>query len=436
MNQSLRRVLGLPPTVEAGSGPRLVGELAGLIRAGMLAPGDRLLATAPLPDPDPVATVTDDARLRAADGTIHPGPRQLLLELRGGTFAPYGWHCLTTTDGTRLETLRQRLHTADHPNQAATGRGALTALIAAGLLAAGDQLSLPMYRHTGGPGGRGSQPIAVGTAIVTDDGCFLLPDGSRRHLDPQQRQRRPPRQPDQRLGLLDRARRITPDRPTPTPARPRPRLTNQVKHPRWDRPNRTGPVPPPRYLARCGDPPRIPGHRGTATSPHPHLYERTLIMTANTPALAGPACQCPTQSLIDTAAGHLLEAVACQATMAELPTPTAILDAIRDHAQTAAKEHELPDDETVHAWIEAVARTALAEALRLGTNIARDPSDEELTCALADIAPQTVRTAFLADAACFGARYLHAADLPDPARAATRPGRGAARRAPDRPRAS
>jgi hypothetical protein len=185
LNHSLRRLLGLPPTTEAGGGPRLVGELAGLIRAGMLAPGDRLLATAPVPDPDadPVATVTDDARLRAADGTIHPGPRQLLLELRGGTFAPYGWHCLTTTDATRLETLRQRLHTADHPDQAATGHGALTALIAAGLLAPGDQLSLPMYRHTGGPGGRGSQPIAVGTATVTDDGCFLLPDGSR-HLTP------------------------------------------------------------------------------------------------------------------------------------------------------------------------------------------------------------------------------------------------------------
>jgi len=185
LNQSLRRVLGLPPTVEASGGPRLVGELAGLIRAGMIAPGDRLLATAPVPDPDadPVATVTDDARLRAADGTIHPGPRQLLCELRGGTFAPYGWHCLTTTDGTRLETLRQRLHTADHPDQAATGHGALTPLITAGLLAPGDQLRLPMYRHTGGPGGRGSQPVAVGTATVTDDGCFLLPDGSR-HLTP------------------------------------------------------------------------------------------------------------------------------------------------------------------------------------------------------------------------------------------------------------
>ena len=127
-------------------------------------------------------------------------------------------------------------------------------------------------------------------------------------------------------------------------------------------------------------------------------------MTANTPAPAGPACQCPTQSLIDTAAGHLLEAVACQATMAELPTPTAILDAIRDHAQAAADEHDLPETEVTLAWIEAVARTALAEALRLGTNIARDPSDEELTCALADLASH-VRTALLFDAACFGARY-------------------------------
>jgi hypothetical protein len=127
-------------------------------------------------------------------------------------------------------------------------------------------------------------------------------------------------------------------------------------------------------------------------------------MTANTPAPAEPAYATPTQSLIDTAAGQLLEFVAYQAAQAELPTPTAILDAIRDRAQAAAEQHELPDDEAVLAWIEAVARTALAQALRLGTNIARDPADEELTCALADKTPR-VRTAFLYDAACFGARY-------------------------------
>lgn len=37
-----------------------------------------------------------------------------------------------------------------------------------------------MHRRSGGQGG---VPIAVGTATVTDDGCFLLPDGSL-HLNP------------------------------------------------------------------------------------------------------------------------------------------------------------------------------------------------------------------------------------------------------------
>jgi len=127
-------------------------------------------------------------------------------------------------------------------------------------------------------------------------------------------------------------------------------------------------------------------------------------MTANTPAPADPGYATPTQSLIDTAAGQLLEFVACQATMAELPTPTAVLDAIRDHAYEAAKAYGLPDNEATRAWIEAVARTALAEALRLGTNIARDPADEELTCALAGLAPH-VRTTLLFDAAYFSRRY-------------------------------
>ena len=38
-----------------------------------------------------------------------------------------------------------------------------------------------MYHRSGS--GKRSAPAAVGTATVTDDGCFLLPDGSR-YLNP------------------------------------------------------------------------------------------------------------------------------------------------------------------------------------------------------------------------------------------------------------
>jgi hypothetical protein len=178
VNQSLRRLLGLPPATGTGTGtgPQAAGELAALIAAGLIALGEPVYATDPVPVPDPVATVAEYGRLRAADGTIYPGPRQLSGALRGATFASYGWQGLTAADGTRLETLRQRLLAETAPHLLPSGPGALTPMIAAGLLAPGDELRLPMHRH---PGGRGSLPIAVGIATVTDDGCFLLPDGDR-----------------------------------------------------------------------------------------------------------------------------------------------------------------------------------------------------------------------------------------------------------------
>lgn len=169
---TLRRLLGLPHPEGSPTSPIAVGELAELIAAGLIGPGDPLYATAPVRDPRPVAAVADGGRLRAADGIIYLGPRQLVAAVRGATFESYGWQCLSTADGTRLEALRQRLLAKTAPHLLPTGPGGLAPLIAAGYLAPGDVLSLPMYRS---PGGRATSPVAIGYAKVTGDGCFLLP---------------------------------------------------------------------------------------------------------------------------------------------------------------------------------------------------------------------------------------------------------------------
>lgn len=168
-NQRLRHLLHLPHDPCPDSGVSTEGELAGLI-----ALGEEVYATGPVPETHPVATVAEHGRLRAADGTIYPGPRLMASALRGGTFESYGWQCLTAADGTRLEALRQRHLAETAPHLLPAGPGGLAPLIAAGLLAPGDELRLPMHRN---PGGRGTGPIAVGVATVTDDGCFLLPQG-------------------------------------------------------------------------------------------------------------------------------------------------------------------------------------------------------------------------------------------------------------------
>jgi hypothetical protein len=171
-NQGVRRLLGLAPSAEADTLPRPVGELPGLVAAGLLTPGEPLYSTSRMPGRVPVADVAEGGCLRGEDGTLYPGPHQLVGALRGDAYARHGWACLTTGDGTRLETLRQR-HLADTaPHLLPTGPGLLAPLIAAGLLAPGDQLRLPIYLLTGAPG-----PLAIGTATVTQDGCFQLPEG-------------------------------------------------------------------------------------------------------------------------------------------------------------------------------------------------------------------------------------------------------------------
>ena len=177
LNQGLRGLLGLAP---GGTGPsadpNAPGELDGLIAAGLIAPEEKLFATSPVRGPHPVATVTDDGRLYDAHGVVYPGPAQLLRALRGGTFAPYGWQCLTTADGRCLATVRQRWIAETAPHLLPSGPGALTPLITAGLLGPGDQLRLPMYASSDN---RTSGSVAVGTATVSAIGWFLLPDGAR-----------------------------------------------------------------------------------------------------------------------------------------------------------------------------------------------------------------------------------------------------------------
>jgi len=177
LNQAVRRLLGLPPATGTATGLQTAGELAELIAAGLIALGEPVYATAPVPDPDPVATVAEHGYLRGPDGTIYPGPRQLISALRGTAFAPYAWHCLTAADGRNLETVRQSL-TGDE-QQRPGSYGALAPMIAAGLLNPGDELRLPTHRRNGGR----VPPIAVGTATVTEDGFFRMPDGSR-HANP------------------------------------------------------------------------------------------------------------------------------------------------------------------------------------------------------------------------------------------------------------
>lgn len=176
-NQRLRHLLRMPHAPCPPTDLDQLGELAGVIAAGMLMPDEPLYATGPVRDPHPIATVVGDGRLRANDTNVYPGPRALITALRGRAFAAYAWHCLATGDGGNMETLRQRATGDQQPHPGS--HGALTPLIAAGLLAPGDRLRLAMHRHNSGR----VPPIAVGTATVTDDGFFLLPDGSR-HANP------------------------------------------------------------------------------------------------------------------------------------------------------------------------------------------------------------------------------------------------------------
>lgn len=122
-NQRLRHLLHLPHDPCPDTGVSTQGELAGLVAAGLIALGEQVYATGPVP----VATVAEHGWLRAADAAVYPGPRQLVRGLRGGTFAPYGWQVLTAADGTGLETLVSATspkppRTWSHPAQARSPR--------------------------------------------------------------------------------------------------------------------------------------------------------------------------------------------------------------------------------------------------------------------------------------------------------------------------
>lgn len=170
-NQVLRRLLGLPPAADRDAGARPEGELAALLAAGLLNLGDPVFATGSYPQHHPAATVAEGGHLLTPDGTRHSGPDRLVGALFGEGFAVYGWACLTAADGARLEALRQRHLAEAAPHLVPHGPGELAALIAFAVLASGDELRLTLR------GGLNVGSPAMGTATVTEDGCFLLPEG-------------------------------------------------------------------------------------------------------------------------------------------------------------------------------------------------------------------------------------------------------------------
>jgi hypothetical protein len=160
-------------TDRPSAAPGGAGELAGLIHARLIAPGDWLYRTSPAPRTAPVARITPGGALRTASGAEYPGPRQAITRLEAARYAPIAWQCFTTADRVNLETLRQRTE----PDQADRPTGALLPLIHAGLLQAGDELR---YEMTTGRGRTGQHVriLAAATATVTGDGWLQLADGA------------------------------------------------------------------------------------------------------------------------------------------------------------------------------------------------------------------------------------------------------------------
>ena len=162
-------------SLSPGSEPPLAsaGELARLLTAGQLCPGDRLWRTRPDRSARPLVEVTGDGRLRAEAGAVYDGPRAAITALEHVRAAPIAWQCFTTAAGTCLETLRQRTE----PDQVGARRlpGALAPLIDAGQLDAGSSLEFEM---TSGRGRTGQhvRVLATAVAVVTADGWLLLPD--------------------------------------------------------------------------------------------------------------------------------------------------------------------------------------------------------------------------------------------------------------------
>ena len=172
-NQVLRRLLGLAPAADADTGEPWSGELAVLVAAGLIALGDPVFAIGSYPQHHPAAAIAEGGCLLTPDGTLHPGPGQLISALFGERFAAHGWACLTAADGARLETLRQRHLAETAPHLLPHGPGELAQLIALAVLSPGDQLRLTLPD----PRGHSIGSPAVELATVTEDGCILLPGG-------------------------------------------------------------------------------------------------------------------------------------------------------------------------------------------------------------------------------------------------------------------
>jgi hypothetical protein len=155
--------------------PEPVGELAGLVTAGLLAPGEQLFRTKPVPNRLPVAQVTAEGWLRTGSGALYPGPRQAISRLEAFRYAPIAWQCFTTAEHVCLETLRQRAE----PDQPGNTRppGELLLLIRAGLLRPGTLLRFEMTTGRGKAGQR-VRTLAVATAEATDDGWLTMADGA------------------------------------------------------------------------------------------------------------------------------------------------------------------------------------------------------------------------------------------------------------------
>ena len=105
-NDVLRALLGMPPAAAGTANPEtehLPGQLAPLLRAGLLEPGERLTWHRRNRGGVHRFTVTASGCLVAEDGTVHIGPNRAATHAAG--YPSKGWGSFKTDDGTRLAEL-------------------------------------------------------------------------------------------------------------------------------------------------------------------------------------------------------------------------------------------------------------------------------------------------------------------------------------------
>lgn len=105
-NRVLRRLLALPdpgPTDRDTYAANMSPQLAPLLAAGLLAPGQQLTWNRPRLRTRHTATVTPEGRLRLHDGATYPSPHQAARHLAG--YPADGYAAFTTDNGTTLAKL-------------------------------------------------------------------------------------------------------------------------------------------------------------------------------------------------------------------------------------------------------------------------------------------------------------------------------------------